>query len=442
MKKYTGEELYKLKQKLGLSDYKLAERLGLSRAVVHGRIFNYKVKNGLDVDDSASTVVSEANGELRIKSTSRIRTLEQLIKAFDIDTERWKVKSFTAEKWDSATDQTEKFLIKAAFEEIKPEQRPVRPIELVVTPVKTSKQLPQKKLQKTLGLFDIHFGFSRDLRTGELIPFHDRKALSVSLELARTSQPDVIVFGGDFLDMSEWSDKFLIQPGFYFTTQNALLECDWWIGQFMLACPDAKIVVMNGNHEARLDILVSKRLVAFQPLASVKDAMPLVSVDTLLGLSKNGIEYIKEYPDGRYKVCDDTIIEHGSVARAKAGMTAAAVAEQRSLNVIFGHKHTLERASRNIETASGKFVVTAACSGCLCRIDGVVPGSNRDVQWQNGITEIVHDEKKTHAINQILIIDGVCCYDGKLLSYDSEVIQQAAVSAHLPAHQSGLAPAT
>lgn len=428
MRKHTGKELYELQQKYNISEYELARRVGLSRSVVHSALYYYKKKhNIMSVDNSASSSISEKDGELKIRCTSRIQSLDELIEAFSVDTERWKVKSFIAEKWDSATDDTEKFLIKASFEERKyVDVKPIAPINITIMPDKNARKTAVNKLNKTLALFDLHFGFARNFRSGKLDPFHDRKAIAVALEVAEQSQPDAIVIGGDFLDMSEWSEKFILRPEFYFTTQNALIECAWWLGKFIQKCPKSKITMLGGNHEDRLTTLVTKRLVALMPLASVDDLeTPVASIDNLLGLSRLGIDYIEDYPDGAYKVTKDTLIEHGSIARAKPGMTAAAVVEQRNLNIIFGHKHTLERASRNIETYKGKRIVTAACGGCLCRTDGTVPGLNKNVQWQNGLTEIIHDAEKAYAINQMLIEDGVLVYGDKIVRYNEDIITEA-----------------
>ncbi len=429
MRKYTGKELYDLQRQHKISEYKLAKMTGLSRSVVHGALYYYKKKHNLfsETANSPDTVVSERDGELTIRHTSRIQSLEELIDAFSIDRERWKVKSFIAEKWDSATDETEKFLIRAVFEERKySDIKPIQSIEIIVLPDKKPAQNNDKIYKKTLALFDMHFGFSRNFRSGKLTPFHDREAIEVALEVATLSQPDAIVFGGDCLDMSEWSEKFTLEPGFYFTTQNALIECAWWLGKFIQRCPGAKIAMLGGNHEDRMRALVTKRLVALMPLSRVDDLdTSAMSIENLLALDKLGVEYIGDYPDGAYRVAKDTLIEHGSIARAKPGMTAAAVVEQRNLNIIFGHKHTLERASRNIETYKGRRIVTAACGGCLCRIDGAVPGSNKNTQWQNGITEIIHDDDKTYAINQMLIENGALVYHDKPIEYDADIISQA-----------------
>ena len=430
MKKYTGKELYEMQMRERISEYELARRTGLSRSVVHGVLYYYKKKHGIAPRTSPAdpdTVIKESDGELTISHTSRIQSLEELIEAFNIDTDKWKIKSFIAEKWDSATNELEKFLIRASFVERKEHtNKPITPIEIVVENEKTAEKTVHRTLKRTVALFDLHVGFSRNFRSGELIPFHNREALSVALEIATLSQPDTIVFGGDMLDMSEWSEKFVLEPGFYFTTQNALIECAWWIGKFKQRCPNAQLVMLAGNHEKRLQILVAKRLIAMAMLSPADDPnVPLTSIDNLLGLSRMGVKYIDEYPDGMYFVAKDTIIEHGNVARARPGMTASAMVDQRNFNVIFGHKHSLEMASKNINSWAGHHVVRAVCGGCLCKLDGTVPGSNRNSQWQNGIVEIIHDDDTAYAINPILIENGSAVYNGNIVPGSEVTIQQS-----------------
>lgn len=430
MQKYTGKELYEMQMRERISEYELARRTGLSRSVVHGALYYYKRKHGIRMAKSPAepdTVVRESNGELTIRHTSRIQSLEELIEAFDIDTEKWKVKSFIAEKWDSATNELEKFLIRASFVERKElSDKPITPIEVTIETEEKAPKRAHRTLRRTMALFDLHVGFARNFRSGELIPFHNREALSVALEVATLSQPDTIVFGGDLLDMSEWSEKFILEPGFYFTTQNALIECAWWIAKFKQRCPNAKLVMLAGNHEKRLQILVTKRLIAMAMLSPADDLdNPLTSIDNLLGLSRMGVEYIDDYPDGAYFVAKDTVIEHGSVARARPGATASAVVDQRNFNVIFGHKHSIEMASKNVESWAGRRVIRAACAGCLCKLDGTVPGSNKNSQWQNGIAEIIHDDETAYAINQILIENGGAIYNGEMISGSEITIQQA-----------------
>jgi UDP-2,3-diacylglucosamine pyrophosphatase LpxH len=79
-------------------------------------------------------------------------------------------------------------------------------------------------------------------------------------------QPDTVVINGDWLDMSEWSDKFAREPGFFFTTQPALFECHYWLQKLRRTLPNARIVYIEGNHEIRLKNSMTSHLLALAPL--------------------------------------------------------------------------------------------------------------------------------------------------------------------------------
>lgn len=434
MKKHNGEELYKLQKSLNISEYQLAKKLGDSRANVHSAIYHYKKKNGLlrpQIDGEPDTIIREDDGTLSITHTSDIRSLDDLIKAFSIDTERWKAKTFIAEKWDSATDHSEKFLIKATFVERSDKKIPqISPIEVKI-PERTHKEYKNNGgFQRSFALFDAHFGFRRDVLTGKLTPFHNRLALSTALEIIESAENVTsVIFGGDFLDLAEWSDKFVLEPEFYFTTQHALQECAYWLALIRSAVRDnTKVVYINGNHEQRVETLVTKRMLsayAIKP-ADIVSGPRLMSVESLLRLKKIGIECVSEYPNGEYWICGDTKVEHGNIIRSKPGATSTAVLDNATSNIIFGHKHTSEMSSKSIVEGKNRRTVSAMCGGCLCKTDGSVPGSNKNNDWQNAIVEIVHDGKRAVAINQILIgQDGAAYYNGNIIPPNLFVTEEA-----------------
>lgn len=81
------------------------------------------------------------------------------------------------------------------------------------------------------------------------IPFNDRDAMHIALQVAIELQPKVIVWSGDLVDLAEFSTKYAITPQQRFTTQNALNETVWWLESFRRACPSSKMVITPGNHD-------------------------------------------------------------------------------------------------------------------------------------------------------------------------------------------------
>ena len=422
----SGAELYAMLKNKGISEYELAKELGLSRGIVHSRIYYYKKKHKIKGGGKPTTTIKEKAHSLDITHLSRIQSLAELIEAFDIDTSVWKAKEFTAEKWDSATDKTEKFLIKARFvERINRDIQPVLPVEVVFVPPILKNVKKSKDIMSSLLLFDPHFGFRRDIRTNELSPFHNRNALSIALSIAKDLQPDKVVWGGDFLDLAEWSDKFTQEPEFYFTTQNALFECAWWLAAFISVVPNAEFVTLAGNHEVRLNRAIMKRLLGAYMLSPADiPSMNSMSIDNLLGLSRLGITHIPEYPEGEYWICDDTKVKHGNIIRAKAGSTSSAVLQNETSNVIFGHKHSIERVTKIMQNGKQTKTVVAVCGGCLCNTDGSVPGSKK-TQFQNAVVVVNHTKEKALSFDIIDIINDKAFYNSKLYIPEERVIKEA-----------------
>ena len=83
----------------------------------------------------------------------------------------------------------------------------------VIRPVASKPKTTENKV--TVILPDPQIGYRR-MGDDSLIPMHDEEAISVALQLMRFIRPDVVVNLGDFIDLPEWSTKFLVLPEFVF----------------------------------------------------------------------------------------------------------------------------------------------------------------------------------------------------------------------------------
>ena len=125
-----------------------------------------------------------------------------------------------------------------------PVVQPARPVS--IHPVKVK---PNKSKYKTAVILpDPQIGFWRDMVTGELDPFHDERAMSVALQVARDLNPDLIVNLGDFLDFPEFG-KFEQTPTFGMTTQATIDRGYKFFAEQKAVAPNAHIVLLQGNHE-------------------------------------------------------------------------------------------------------------------------------------------------------------------------------------------------
>jgi len=241
-------------------------------------------------------------------------------------------------------------------------------------------------------LADSHLGFVKDLKTAKLTPFHNRRVMDVCVQLISKIQPDRVDILGDWLDMAEWTDRFMKAPEFFWTTQPALLEAAWWLAQIRAAAPKAIIKMHQGNHEARLESAIKTHLPAAYGLKAVDelDLPPALSIQKLLALHTLQIEWLSDYPDDQDWVNGGLTFEHGARALSP-GNTAKRVAQDAHETHVFGHIHRREMVDKTINSYDGPMRATAFCPGCLCWVDGRVPGSTKTSQWQNGAAIVEYE---------------------------------------------------
>lgn len=419
---YSDEDLVNLWQQSGLSQRELAKELGMNFNILHGKIFREQQRRGKTMsDDTQEKIEMLDNINTRsYNSVGRIKTLEQLIEVCKIDLDEWIIERHVINKWEVGAKNTAKnvvihplFQVKAWLVKKYPEiLKPViSNVEIKSSSFRYSK--PKKiKQGQVLVLSDIQFGFLRNLRTNALVSFHDRQALAVVLSLVEYINPTMVAILGDTLDFAEWSDKFIRSPEMYNTTQPALIEASWFLSQIRQRLPKTPIYLLEGNHEGRLTKAINKQVPYAFGLARPYDGLPVLSVPNLLGLEDLGIEYIGDYPKGELWINDTLRAIHGNKVRSKSGATASAVLEDAQTHTIFGHVHRSEMASKTLHDYSGARIVTAFSVGCLCKIDGTVPGAGSKMNWQQGVGLINYDEQFV-AITPIPIEQGVAMYDGR-----------------------------
>ncbi|MGD8753463.1 MAG: metallophosphoesterase [Anaerolineales bacterium] len=412
-------------QENGLTQRKLAAYLGVSFNSLHGRIFRaQKALEALEAEDGKLTVREAGQNAKEISlASAEIRNPDELVEHIQLDLTKWRVTHGEVRRWSTPAKSRQGhirwqdgrivegemvyekemtartiYLVKIKIERLHPE-----PIKLTVQPVRITGaryEIPKPEINpsgRALVFCDPHFGFSRDLRTGELVNYHQRGVLSILLQLVERTQYDKIVLAGDLMDYAEWSLKFVRSPDMRFTTMPALVEAAWFLHQLRLANPKAEIVVLEGNHDDR----PRKKLLAhfadahgLRPVHDL-DGPPLYSIPYLLGLDRMGVEYISDYPESETWVGGVRVI-HGSTARKKPGHSASAVVEAAEDTTAFGHIHRIEMATKKTVGRKGARHIQAVCPGCTCWTDGRVPGSSKRDNWQNGFLDLEYDGDNLH----------------------------------------------
>lgn len=258
-------------------------------------------------------------------------------------------------------------------------------------------------------------------------PYHDDAALDAAMRVAEAIRPDLIVWLGDNLDLSEMG-RFLTEPRFAGSTQGALDALHARLAQF--AALGAEQKYLAGNHEARLAKFIIQNAAAAFGLrqANVPSAWPVLSVEHLLRLDELGVEYIGGYPAGEVWLNDRLRCIHGHKHRGAKHSTAAAYAQESHVSTIFGHLHRVDMSYRTHRVRGGSEQVMAACPGAMCKLDGSVPGygSGFDAHgtavvtadpWQHGFAVVTYEETgaQRFAYEHVAVENGEALFRGALV---------------------------
>ena len=352
-------------------------------------------------------------------------SVASFLRAMGVDPDEWEIRegrpnSWPTSGWDSANERpwtviNHQVTAKLLRKQLQPLQPQVQPVNIRSRPLR--RRMPGKVhhgYETTLFITDPHFGYLRNQKSGELLPFHDRRLLDIGLQMTLALRPQRIIFGGDTLDLPDWSDKFVRSPEFYHITQPAVLEANWWLAQYRSAVPGAEIVVLEGNHDARMPIALMVHLNQVYQLRPADEMKlpPAMSLPRLLALHKLNIQYIGGYPDADYWLSDVCKVTHGDVVRGGSGATTAAEVKDEHVTLVHGHIHRHERATRTVHGRYGPQFIHAICPGCACHIDGRVPGKSRKQNWQQGIAVIRHIENRMPTVTVAEVHDGEAFFEG------------------------------
>lgn len=263
--------------------------------------------------------------------------------------------------------------------------------------------------QTVVILPDPQIGYRRN-EAGELDAFHDEAAIDVALQIVADAKPDHVVTLGDSCDFPEWSSKFVITPEMVLTTQPTIDRLHRFVADQIAAAPDGcRFTLLEGNHDARLPLAITKNAMAALRLrrANTPDGWPVLSIPHLLRLDDFGdltdgtprVHYASGYPATRVKLAAGS--DHITALWAIHGerLTVSAVAKAERQSMVQGHIHRIQDHYTTFDVDGSPVTVNAFSPGCLCRIDGAVPSVRgatdarghtirRIEDWQQGIAVV------------------------------------------------------
>lgn len=315
------------------------------------------------------------------------------------------------------------------LDELKPKAywEPVHQAQPVVLGAPKSAKPRKSKHTVHIALPDPQIGY-RAL-DGNLDPFHDESAMAVALQitawLEENDRLDTVINLGDFLDLPA-QGRFEQEAAFAGTTQAAFDRGHLFLQeQRNAAGPRAKIVLIEGNHDRRMEkFIVTNTLSAFGLRRANTTEIPAMSIPYLLRLEEIGVEYIDAYPAGAYWITENLRAIHGNKARSNGSTAAAYTNADPHISTIFGHAHRLEIQSRTVYNGSGAIRSAAISPGCLCRVDGAVPSVNGSTHidgtpakhfenWQQGVAVITIEPNGEYFTELVQIKEGQAWFRGK-----------------------------
>jgi hypothetical protein len=307
-----------------------------------------------------------------------------------------------------------------------PVVQPAAPVEVTVNaPIEP---IDRAGLKLSMKCADPQIGF-RALPDETYEAFHDWDAMMVFAEACRQEQPDSIIILGDFLDLAS-QGKYTQEAGFARTTQKSIDTGFKWLSILRSLCPNAQIVIVEGNHDKRMQNFIEANALAAFGLrrADMPNEWPTMSLPYLLRLDELNIEYQDAYPAATHWDDDHTRNIHGTRANSKGSTMSQYANDLPHINTWAGHTHRAEIIYKTVMGPRGEAIETySANPGCLARTDGTVPSvhgslhadgtSARIVEdWQAGFGSLLFDGKGQSWPQVHRIRDGRAVYNGRIIT--------------------------
>lgn len=233
------------------------------------------------------------------------------------------------------------------------------------------------------------------------IPFEDKRAYEIMLNVAKDVDPDEIVILGDYADIygvnSHGKDPEIKEE-----LRDEVMQVCMRLRELKDLFPRSRKIYIEGNHEYRLARFIKNK---------APELFGCIKVEDILHLDKYGFEFIPYGPNQQYNVLGSKLIArheplsgglhcaHGTVSKAMK-------------SVIFGHTHRIQESQ--IVTLDGDNY-RGISSGWLGDKDHPVMGYVKNHhQWALGFSIVTVLPDGTWFNQLIHIIDYKCVFDGNI----------------------------
>ena len=377
--------------------------------------------------------VANADGSLsvNVKGQHLIQNIDDLINHADLDLGTWRVERHKVNTWtttlkgpDGYPQVVRNWQVSATLV-----RRLDAPGEdgagpwVIGTPA-PRRVAPTRPIEVAVIVPDSQHGYVWSEDRTHLVPLHDVRACDVASQLIALLEPDHVVYLGDMADLAEWSTRFPRPETHRDTTRPTLRTLHWWMAEHRASSPGSIIRYLEGNHEQRIQRALVETMSHAAGITAVTDTRPALDFARLVGLDALDIEYVAPYGSDLY-LWDTVRITHGDKVRSKGGATAVAVCAEATHTTLYGHVHRVESASRTLHGPKGRNVITAASPGCLCRVDGAVPGVSARPNWQQGLIVVSWDGQHAH-VETVQIVEGRAVWRGQVITGEDRSAEIAA----------------
>ena len=235
------------------------------------------------------------------------------------------------------------------------------------------------------------------------IPFHDAAAIDCVLDVTADLNPDMVIFLGDIMDFPGLSTKFRREPKDQHNLHVELAVGRRVLQEFRGMAPRARMVYVEGNHEARLHnyiVELADELYEFSELG-------VLSIPNLLRLEELNVEYVGPY--GAAFEHHSLVFKHGERATQ---FTAAAELRVEGSSGMSAHTHRGGSYFNTNRTGAHAWYENF----CLCNIKGphqppkAITGTTN---WQQGFSVIYFNEGIFNVFPTV-ITEGHCIFGGRV----------------------------
>lgn len=322
----------------------------------------------------------------------KIVSEEDIRKQAHLSEEEWECSTFQTKS--SSNEMNPWHSVNATFKKKKELTFPI--IEQCFVSIPKFENTDRKPCDAIVNMSDLH------------APFHDEHVMDVALQIIKDVYPKEVVLNGDFLDLTDFSDKFLASIECRNQTQEAINVVAKFIGQIRQVCHDTKIVFLEGNHSSRMSKAILKNVSAAVGLkrADNLEGYEALSVPNLLCLDSLEVEW-QPYPEGEYWAGPNLRFHHGE------SLNLSKLANEITYNEIMGHNHKILLESRTKKVYDGRKQIFVASFGCMCKIDGSVPAVKSFMDWQQGFGVIYTDGENIQPV-PVYVNDGKAFFEGQM----------------------------